>query len=299
MSEQKTWVEVALNGAWSRKTQPGIPISVDEIVEQGIACVKAGASIVHVHAYDETTGRQKDDAELYARIIQGIRSQVDAIVYPTVPSGSFLGTGQDLTAQQRYAHVETLAQRGLLEWAVVDPGSTNFTLYDDTANDKDNGFVYQNPESHIRYALSLARQYRFHPSYAIYEPGFIRLGAVLHWRSSSPTPIYRLMFTSGYTFGFPPDDYGMTAYLNLLDRVAPGALWMVSGLHVDTLPLIPRTVAEGGHVRVGLEDAPHGSERSNVKWVEEAVSAIDRFGGEVATVADVRARLEAVEMGEG
>lgn len=299
MSENKTWVEVALNGPWSRKTQPNIPVTVNEIVEQGIACVKAGASIVHLHAYDENTGKQKDDADLYARIIEGIRSKVDAIVYPTVPSASLGGSGQELSAQQRYAHIEKLGQRGLLEWAVVDPGSTNFTLYDDAAKDIDRGFVYPNPESHVRYALGLARQYRFHPSYAIYEPGFIRLGAVLHWRASSPTPIYRLMFSSGYTFSFPPDDYGVTAYLNLLDRVAPGAQWMVSGLYVDTLPLIPRTVAEGGHVRVGLEDAPHGSERSNVQWVEAAVAAVDRCGGEVASVSHVRSRLETIEMGEG
>lgn len=299
MSERKTWVEVALNGPWSRKTQPRIPITVDEIVEDGIACVKAGASIVHVHAYDEATGKQKDDLELYARIIGGIRSKVDAIVYPTVPSGSLLGTGVELSARERYAHIEALAQRGLLEWAVVDPGSTNFALYDDAARDKETGFVYQNPESHVRHALGLARQYRFHPSYAIYEPGFIRLGSVLHWRMSSPSPIYRLMFTSGYTFGFPPDDYGMTAYLNLLDRMAPGAIWMVAGLYVDTLPLIPRTIAEGGHVRVGLEDAPHGSDRSNVQWVEAAAAAIGRFGGEVAKVGDVRSRLESIEMGEG
>ena len=51
----KNWLEVALNGPWTRKRQPGIPVSVAEIVEQGIACVNAGASIVHVHAYDENT----------------------------------------------------------------------------------------------------------------------------------------------------------------------------------------------------------------------------------------------------
>ena len=82
----KTWLEVALNGAWTRARQPGIPVSVAEIVEQGIACVNAGASIIHVHAYDEATGQQKDDAELYKRIIEGIRTKVDAIVYPTVPA---------------------------------------------------------------------------------------------------------------------------------------------------------------------------------------------------------------------
>ena len=82
----KTWLEVALNGPWSRQRQPGIPVTVSEIIAQGIDCVNAGASIIHVHAYDESTGHQKDDPETYARIIEGIRSKVDAIVYPTVPA---------------------------------------------------------------------------------------------------------------------------------------------------------------------------------------------------------------------
>lgn len=283
----KNWLEVALNGAWTRKRQPGIPVSVAEIVEQGIACVNAGAAIVHVHAYDEKTGEQKDDPQLYARIIEGIRSKVDAIVYPTVPSTGLNRIDANSSAAQRYAHVEALAASGLLEWAVVDPGSVNFAHYQDLNKDK-HGFVYSNSEEHIRYGLTLARRYGFHPSYAIYEPGFARLGASLHWRESCPDPVYRFMFSRGYTFGFPPEDYAMTAYLNLIDQVAPGANWMISGLDVDILPLVPRAVMERGHVRVGLEDAPFGCERSNVQLVEEAARLIENSGGSLANATEVR-----------
>jgi len=249
--------------------------------------VKAGASIVHVHAYDEKTGRQHDDADVYARIIEGIRKKVDAIVYPTVPAAGLNVIETGSSAQQRYAHIEALAKSNLLEWAVVDPGSCNFAHYDDLQQDKP-GFVYTNSEEHVRHGLQLARRYGFHPSFAIYEPGFARLGASLHWRESSPDPIYRLMFTRGYTFGFPPEDYGLTAYLNLLDQVAPGCNWMVSGLDVDVLPLVPRAVMERGHVRVGLEDAPFGCESTNMQLVEEAVRLIENAGGTLATAADVR-----------
>lgn len=295
--EHKTWLEVALNGAWGRARQPNIPIAVDEIIAEGVACVKAGAAIVHVHAYDEASGRQKDDPDLYARIITGIRAECDAIVYPTIPFLGMDGFAQQMSPTARFAHTEELARRDLLEWAAIDPGSCNITGYDELREDRE-GFVYLNPESHVRHALGLARRYRFHPAYAIYEPGFARLGASLHWRCSCPTPIYRFMFSSGYTFGFPPDDYGLTAYLNLLDQVAPGAHWMVGGLAVDVLPLIPRTVAEGGHVRVGLEDVPFGSQRSNLQWVEAAAESIDRCGGSLAKAEDVRAVLQAIEMGE-
>jgi len=57
--------------------------------------------------------------------------------------------------------------------------------------------------------------------------------------------------------------------------------------------LIPAVVALGGGVRVGLEDAPFGTQRSNVELVEAAVNAIQKAGGEPATIADVRAELAA------
>jgi uncharacterized protein (DUF849 family) len=297
MSPPKTWLEVSLNGPWGRERQPGIPVAVREIVEQGVACVKAGAAIVHVHAYDESTGKPKERTATYAAIIEGIRSQADAIVYPTV---SAFGTGplaSNTSPEQRFAVHEELARAGLLEWAPVDPGSVNIASYNDLRADRD-GFVYLNPESDVRYALGLAARYLFRPTYAVYEPGFVRLGATLHWRSGCPAPIYRFMFSSDYTFSFPPDDYGLTAYLNLLDQVAPGAKWMVAGLGADVLPLIPRVIAEGGHVRVGLEDASLGCPRSNVELVEGAVRVIETCAGELATATQIRTELRTVEKGD-
>src|SRR4029077_17905551 len=76
MARHPVWLEAALNGPWGRDLQPGIPVTVAEIIAEGIACAEAGAAIVHIHAYDAATGRQKDDPELYAAIIAGIRDRV-------------------------------------------------------------------------------------------------------------------------------------------------------------------------------------------------------------------------------
>ena len=271
-----TWLEVALNGPWGAQKQPGIPLRVADIVAQGIACAGEGAAIVHVHAYDEASGRQRDDADLYARIIEGIRAKADCIVYPTIP---FSG---EMPAQERFAAIEGLARRGLLEWAVVDPGSVNF-----------NRFVYLNPNEHIRHGLALAARHRFHPGYAIYEPGFLRTGAAFAREVNGvPQPVYRFMFSEGFNFGFPPAEYALGAYLHLLADAAPGAPWMVAGLAVDIVPLVAPAVAHGGHVRVGLEDAPFGSPRSNLEWVRAARGAIERAGGRLASAAEVRLALK-------
>src|SRR6185295_3779283 len=102
METQKTILEVSLNGPWGRGRQPGIPVSVSEIVEQGVACAKAGAAVVHVHAYDESTGKPNEDANIYAAIIQGIQHQIDVIVYPTVSTTGMPPFAASETPQVRY-----------------------------------------------------------------------------------------------------------------------------------------------------------------------------------------------------
>jgi uncharacterized protein (DUF849 family) len=63
---------------------------------------------------------------------------------------------------------------------------------------------------------------------------------------------------------------------------------MVGGLAVDVLKIAPAAIARGGHVRVGLEDAPLGSPRSNVDWVRAARRVIERTGATLASADDVR-----------
>ena len=223
MTRNPVWLEVALNGPWARERQPLIPITEEEVIEDGIACARAGAAIVHLHAYDPATGRQKDDAAIYARIIRGIRAAVDAIVYPTVPLAGSTDAPEAGAASARYAAVEELAREGLIEWAVVDPGSTQMSFRADLEQDRP-GFVYLNPESHVRHGLELAGRHGLVPSYAIYEPGFLRLGAALRRRCpGGPGPVYRLMFTDDLTFGYPPLPFALQSYRELLAREAPGA----------------------------------------------------------------------------
>jgi len=283
-----TWIEAALNGPWGRDRQPGIPVTVDEVVADGLACADEGAAIIHVHAYDPETGRQNDDWQTYARIIEGIRAASDALVYPTIPlaGGPDAAAGGDAGA--RFAAVAELAARGLIEWTVVDPGSAQLSPLDALGRGEAAGFLYQNPVEHVAHGLSLCAAHGLRPGYAIYEPGFTRLGAPLATALGAPQPLYRFMFSDGLSFGFPPEPAFLDAHLALLDREAPGAPWMIAGLDVDVTPLIPHAVARGGHVRAGLEDARFGETRTNAQLTAAARTAIEAAGGTIATPSDVR-----------
>jgi len=281
--EQAVWLEVALNGAAGTGYQPLIPITPEDIIAQGIACAKAGAAIVHLHAYDER-GLPCENVDIYTRIIEGIRAQCDAIIYPTL--------GLSGRPSERYATIETLAKKGLLEWGVVDPGSVNISHRSQVAGGQD-GLLYQNPDSHIRYGLELAERNNWMPAYAIYEPGFARMGAAMAASMKSlKTPIYRIMLSDNLLFGMPPSELAINFYAAHLATTAPGAPWMLSGLDADVEHIITPALEAGAHIRVGLEDAPFGSTRTNLQITDAAVKLITSTGRSLASPALVRAQSD-------
>lgn len=290
---RKVWIEAALNGPWTRALQPGIPDTIEAIVAEGVACARAGATIIHIHAYDGG-GPETHDWQVYARIIEGIRNQIDAPVYPSYPA--FMSTtGSDSNpladATARFAHLEALAARGLLDFVLVDPGSVNFSLTTTTSAAAP-AATYLNPEAQVRHALAFAARHGIHPNYAIYEPGFLRAGAALARAAGAKTPVYRLMFCDGLlAIGFPAKPYALAAYLSLLEEEAGSAPWMIAGLNTDLRPLFAETVARGGHIRVGLEDARLGIRKSNLALVEEAVRLVRDAGAEPASPAEMRQAL--------
>jgi uncharacterized protein (DUF849 family) len=292
------WIEVALNGPWSRALQPGIPDTVEAIIAEGVACARAGAAIIHTHAYDGG-GPQTFDWQVYARIIEGIRAKVDVPVYPSFPA-FMIGSGDAgiADAEARFSHIDALAARGLIELAAIDPGSVNFTQVATTSQTNPAG-TYVNPESHVRHALRIAERHAFHPAFAIYEPGFIRAGAALARATGVKTPIYRFMLSQQFAFCFPPKPYALAALATLVEEEAGAAPWMISGLGVDVRPLIGAAVARGGHIRVGLEDALLGTPVSttNLGLVEDAVRIVRSHGAEPATPDDVRRELRAISGG--
>jgi 3-keto-5-aminohexanoate cleavage enzyme len=293
---QPVWLEVALNGAWTRSRQPLIPVSPEEIIAQGIACAKAGASILHYHAYDPLTGQQTSAVDVNVRILEGIKSKVDVIVYPAITGLTALQALTPEAGQLRYATNSALADLGLMEWMVVDPGTVNMSpLVDSLQTGGPQGYLYVMTEPAIAHGLTLAQQKNVRPSYAIYEPGFLRLGAALAHRHDCLTPIYRLMFSDQFSFSFPPSEHAIEIYHRYLQELVPNASWMVAGLGFDASQWIVPTVELGGHIRVGLEDAILGTDQSNVAQAEAAAHQIIKSGHDLASAQQVRKHLASRE----
>jgi 3-keto-5-aminohexanoate cleavage enzyme len=95
MSVSFGMLALALNGPWTRALQPGIPDTGDTIVAEGIA-------------YDGG-GPQTFDWQVYARIIEGIRAEVDIPVHPAFPALMSDSTDPGVSeAEARFNHIDAL-----------------------------------------------------------------------------------------------------------------------------------------------------------------------------------------------
>ena len=97
--------------------------------------------------------------------------------------------------------------------------------------------------------------------------------------------------TKGLNFGLPPTTTALDVYRSMMEGCS--LPWQVS-LFGDPLlesPLARHALEQGGHLRVGIEDAAGMSPLGNVEMVAAAVALAAETGREVVQGAAVRVAL--------
>lgn len=277
-------IEVAVNGATRPDRQRHVPVSPDQIAADGIACVDAGATIVHQHddprAYrDLGTGPEAMGSLGMAAYAGLLSARPDTIVYPTA---RFDGR----TIAERWDHHLYLADHlpsaglGRLRMGLVDPGTVTL-----------GNFTYGFTRDEIGYKLDACRDLGLGPSVACFEPGYIRV--FLDFYAAERVPpgsLVKFYFCAGPPlFGLPPSEAALDLYVDLL--AGTGLPWAVAVLGGDVVGsgMAGWAIERGGHVRVGLEDftSASGRQPTNVELVAEAADLARSSGRGVATCADV------------
>jgi uncharacterized protein (DUF849 family) len=284
-------IEVAVNGATKRERSPHVPQTPDEIAADAIACIDAGATIVHIHNA-EMGLPWRESAARYAEALRPMRAaRPDAVLYPTMGGGA--------TINERYDHHLLLADEGIIDMGVIDPGSVNLAATAPDGTPPQAGHVYVNSPADIAYMMGVCRDRGIGPSFAIYEPGFLRTVIAYHRAGAlAPGSLTKFYFSgSGYfsggypLFSAPPIPEAFALYHAMLRNEAPDLPWGVAilGGNILDTPNARLAVEAGGHLRVGLEDDPLGP--PNVEQVQKAVALCAEVGRPVATPAQARAIL--------
>ena len=275
-------IEAAINGVTGKDRNPNVPRSPAEIADDALACMAAGAAIVHNHI-DEVGLSGQEAAERYLECWRPVlEERPDALLYPTVNAGA------DVEAS--YSHIAPLAESGALRIGLADLGSVNFGGVEPDGVPAAPGFVYTNSFGDIHHELGLCAEHQLGPSLAVFEPGFVR--AILAWWQAGRMPpgaMVKLYFSGdrgylGAAFGLPPTELSLDAYLAMLDGCDLPWSASVFGGDVVGSGIARLAVERGGHLHLGLEAfAADGRQPTNVELVEEAVALCEELGRPVAT----------------
>jgi uncharacterized protein (DUF849 family) len=272
-------IEVALNESASKNTNTNVPYSVEEVVADAIACVQAGASIVHFHARDRQTGSQLwHDTEYYRTVFALFQDEHDALMYPSQP-----GTSLDA-----FHHVIELADDPTvnLELATVDVFPVR--VPPDTPQ----------PQDPMVQVLQQLRQRGVACSIGLREVGDTRhLETYRSVGLLDDHPVLKLILNESFR-GPEPSARAILMYLDSVPS-AINVRWFaqVPRGHPDSTCLRRMSMlaaAMGGHIRVGLGDNPTldgGTTATNVDHVRMATEMAHAAGRAVATVAEARAMM--------
>ena len=268
-------INAAITGMVPRRAQvPHVPVTAEQIVADAVACVDAGAAILHLHARepDESPAWRRS---AYAEFIPAIREQRPEAVICVSTSG------RDVPELEKRADVLALEGDAKPDMASLTLGSLNFRT----------SASVNAPDMIVALAERMTER-GIAPELEVFDTGMAYLAAELEDRGVLHGPLYaNLILGSVNTAPATARDLA-----HLVDALPPGTTWAAGGIGPFQLPMNAMAVFMGGHVRTGLEDNPTlDPERTvaatNRALVERVAALAGTAGRPLATPAEVRERL--------
>lgn len=265
----KLIITIAPTGSLPTKKQnPDVPITPEEIIETGIRCEAAGASIIHVHARNLKDESPSTDYHLFEEIYVGLKEKTNLIIQ--ISTGGRAGMSYE-------ARCERLGLKP--EMASLTTGSVNFP-----------SSVYENSPDLIQALAEDMVKYGVKPEMEIFDLSMIN-NAVLLAEMGLAAPPLHFDFVMGLKGAMPATVENLVFLKN---TIPAEATWTVAGVGPAQLSMGAHAILMGGHVRVGLEDNIYykrGQLATNEALVERIVRLSGELGRGVATPDEARELL--------
>lgn len=259
----------------TKQTSPHVPISVNEIIEDGLIALEAGASMLHLHARDNE-GAPCWQPEIFARIINGIRRhRPEAILVVTT-------SGREYASLDKRAAVLELTGAEKPDMASLTLGSLNFPTQSSC-----------NPPEIIRSLCERMRAREITPELEAFDLGMLNHAYYLQRKGFLPETCYINLILGN--LGTLPGRIQDLA--SLVREIPKNWIWSGGGIGRHQLAINTASVLMGGHVRVGLEDNTHLTytrmeSASNRLLIERIVRLANEFGRPVAQCGLTRQKLK-------
>ncbi len=263
---EKLIITAAVTGSLpTKKKTPHVPILPAEIVEAGVRCEQAGASVIHVHARNPQDESPSTDVQIFREICAGLRERTNLIIQ--ISTGGRAG----MAYEQRS---DRLALRP--EMASLTTGSVNFP-----------DAVYANSPELIERLARDMQAYGIKPEMEIFDVSMIANAVALAEKGLAAPPLH-FDFVMGLRGAIPATVENL---VHLKNSIPVGSSWTVAGVGPAQLVMNTHAILMGGHVRIGLEDNIYfrkGELAANERFVERMVRLAAEFGRETATPDEAR-----------
>ena len=298
-SSRKVIITCAVTGAiHTPSMSPSLPVTPQEIIDDGIKAFEAGASILHLHARDPENGRPTQDPEMFRKFLPQLKQATSAVLNLTT------GGSPHMTVAERMRPAAELKP----EVASLNMGSMNFGLYpmlnrfkefkhdwerEHLENSRD--LVFKNTFADIEHILRTGNANGTRFEFECYDTSHLYNLAHFVDRGLVRSPfLVQTVFGLLGGIGAHPED--VAHMKRTADRLFGDTyVWSVLGAGRNQLPVAAQAAAQGGNIRVGLEDslwsAPGQLAQSNADQVRKARALLEGLSLEVATPDEAREML--------
>ena len=271
----------------TREQNPALPVTPAEIAKASIDAARAGAAVAHIHVrYPD--GRPSMEVEHYREVVDRIRDAgCDVLINLTTGAGGRFVPSRDDPSVAAPGTTLLPPERRVEHIVALKPDLCSLDLNTMWSG---SSAVINAPWS-VEAMAKLIVEAGVKPELEIFDSGDIHLAATLLKSGVLPQPpLFQIV--TGIRFGFSPSAETLVYARSLLPA---NATWAAFGIGRMAFPMLAQAWLQGGHVRVGMEDAVMVSRgklaADNAELVRKAASIIDSLGGSLATPAEARRML--------
>jgi len=266
---------VAPNGARRGKADhPAIPITAGELADTAVACLEAGAAMIHLHIRDRD-GSHLLDVDGYRAAMAAIEAKVGRalVIQPTTEAVGLYDRHQQMALVQALRPEQvSMAVRELIPDAAAESQAAAF--------------------------LGWAQDAHVAVQHILYDGTDVERFAALKRRGIIPGPVAPVLFVLGrYVNGQQSDPLELLPFIETWRDAGETGAWSVCAFGRREGAVGAAAASLGGHVRIGFENNFHladgGIAPNNAALVRAMAELAGRIGRPLATADDLRETTEA------
>jgi len=277
----KVVITAALCGAGTFKwNNENVPYTPEEFAEEAYRCWQSGASIIHIHGRDPESGMPTPDLALTKAIIDAVRAKAPDLI---INISTAIAPGLDATL--RIGPVRD----NLPEMASFNTNSMNFALIDHKDSSIITETVFENSFKTMMFLTKNMIELKVKPEFEIYDMGGFYNVQILSVQQKFFDPPHHYQLVFGVAGGIP---FNAMNFAHMLSMIPAGCTWSVCGVGRQQIQAGMCAAANGGHIRVGLEDNTRNAKgepaKGSYEQVEWAVGVVQVAGRDVASPAEAK-----------